>query len=118
MFAVQLAVLIAIWAATVFVLGRRRESLLDRYRGVAPGRRVLLAVGFLLSSIVLLALGMAALAAGGLTPKGLTFWGWPLIAAVGSVFVLFQTLALVLLVLNAVTRDDRRPSDKVDADRP
>ena len=80
-----------------------------------------MALGLLSASVVALGLGMAALAFGGSTPKGLTFGGWVAITLSGAAFVALQTFALVPLMLNAtqpVTRDDARSSDKGDASRP
>ncbi|GEM_PF-5409043 len=118
MFLAQLAVSMAVWAATVYALVRHREALLARMTEVPRGRRTAAALAGILSSIALLALGMGALGLGGLTPQGFTWWGWPLITLVGAGFVTLQTFALVPLVLNAVTRERSESSDREDASRP
>ena len=120
-FPAQLAVSAIVWAATIALLLRRREALLARMGGLSRGRRAGVALGLLAASVVALLLGMGALALGGLTPRGLSWWGWPLITLVGAAFVVLQTVALVPLGLNAaepVTREGDGSSDSMDADRP
>ena len=121
MFPVQLAVSALVWAALVVLLVRRRGALLARAARIPRARRVGAALLLLAGSIVLLGLGMAALGTGGLTPRGLTWWAWPLITLVGGAFVALQTAALVPLVLNAVepvTPRGARASDTQSPDRP
>lgn len=121
MFPAQLIASALVWAVVVFALAKRRPALFARMSEISRGRRVWVAVGLLAGSVALLAFGMGALAFGGLTPRGLTWWGWPTITAIGAAFVVLQTLALVPLLLNAVepvTSRDPKASDTVDADRP
>ena len=117
-FAAQLTVSVVVWAFAVAFLARRRAILLHRMSAVPRARRVGIALGALLGSVILLALGMGALALGGLTATGLTWWGWPTITLAGAGFVVLQTVGLVPLMLNAVTGDPPRPSDSEDSRRP
>lgn len=117
MFLAQLAASMLVWAATVVALVRRRDALIAAARALSRPRRAAAAAGRLVLSVVVLGLGMFALAHGGLAPGGLTAWGWPLITVVGSAFVALQTTGLVPLVLNAatpVTREGDGSSDRLD----
>lgn len=121
MFLAQLAVSAVVWAFVVVRLVRDRDALTRRAAAQTSAVRARTAILKLAASILLLGLGMAALTKGGLTGRGLSWWGWPLITAVGAAFIVLQTGALVPLVLNAVrpvTRGDDRPSDTIDPNRP
>lgn len=121
MFPAQLAVSAVVWAFVIVRLARGREALTSRAASLSPGARARSAILKMIASVAVLALGMAALAHGGLTPGGLTWWGWPLITLVGAAFIVLQTGALVPLVLNAVqpvTRGGDESSDTMDSNRP
>ena len=117
-FAGQLTLSALVWAGTVYALVRSRETILFRMRKASSGRRTLFAIALLLASILMLGLGMAVLARGGLSSEGLTSSGWAAITIFGAAFIALQSAALVPLMLNAtrpVTTDDGRSSSNVDA---
>lgn len=118
MFVAQLAFSVVVWAFVVVALARKRSALLRRMETVSRGRRVALAFASMLLSFALLALGLFALAQGGMRPGSLTWWGWPAITALGAGFIALQTIGLVPLILNAVTPGPRQSSDNGDSRRP
>ncbi|RYG17369.1 hypothetical protein EON82_23955 [bacterium] len=117
MFFVQLALTVLVWAATIVVMVRRRDRMMAAARAQTRGRRSLEAIGLLLASTVVLALTMLVLARGGLTKDGFTPFGWAVTALAGAAFVALQTMALVPLVLNAVTVDRAGSSDTEESHR-
>ena len=106
MFLAQLAVCAALWALVVVRLVRRRDALTRRAAAQTPGRRVRTALAKIVASVLVLGSTMALLTRGGLTERGLSWWGWPLVTVAGAVFVVLQTGAMVPLVLK------RRPTRK------
>jgi hypothetical protein len=115
MFPVQLALTLLLWAAAIAVLVRRRNRLMSASRAQSRSRRGMEAVGLLLASIVVLALTMVVLARGGMAKDGFTPFGWAVTTLAGAAFVTLQTLALVPLVLNAVTTDGQGSSDRKES---
>jgi hypothetical protein len=114
-FFAQLAVVVLVWAATIAVLVRRRERLIDASRAQSRRRRGMEAIGLLLASIIVLALTMVVLAQGGMTKGGFTPFGWLVTTLAGAAFISLQTLALVPLVLNAVTPGSDSSSDRKES---
>ncbi len=114
MFVAQLFASILVWGGVIWALQRRRKALIDRFKPVPRGRRAASAVSLLLSSIAVLVLMMGALAGGGMVAGRFVWWGWIAATLGGAVFVALQTLALVPLVLNAVTREGDGSSDRLD----
>lgn len=84
-------------------------------RAQTRSRRGIEAIGLLLASVIVLALTMVVLARGGMTRNGFSPLGWAVTTLAGAAFIALQTLALVPLVLNAVTPPQQGSSDRKDS---
>jgi hypothetical protein len=108
-----------LWVAYGFWLRRSSDRLKARMHGSSRRARTLMGSVGLLAGLVVLAVGLYLVYRfGGLTPDGLTGWGWAAVAGVGLVFVQLQVVgaaAMVSLVLEEVTA--RAPGPSVNQEK-
>jgi hypothetical protein len=104
-----------LWVGYGFWYRRSSDRLRVRMHRLSRRSRTLLGSVGLLAGLAVLGAGLYLVYRfGGLTPDGLTGWGWATVAAVGLAFVHLQVLgaaAMVSLVLEEVTA--RAPGSSV-----
>lgn len=107
----------AVWLAYGLIQRRRQDVIRQKLLRTPRVVRVLYgSVGFFFSAALLLG-GLWWIAAqGGLTPNGLTLWGWVAVTLLGLGFVHVQVLAaasMITLIQENETSRPPRPSDPV-----
>jgi hypothetical protein len=111
----------AVWVAYGFWLRRSSDRLKAKMHGMSRRTRALLGSVGLLAGLGVLGAGLYLVyQSGGVTPDGLTGWGFGAVAAIGLVFVHLQVLgaaAMVSLVLDEVTARGQSPSVYQEKDK-
>ncbi len=104
-----------IWMLYGVVQSRRQAEIRAHLTNTSRSKRIFFGIGGFIASAVVLLAGLYWVGAnGGLTPTGLTLWGWLLVAGLGLVFVHLQVLAaasMITLVQENETMGPGRPSD-------
>ena len=106
---------LVVWLAYGWQQGKGQDALRARLNQRSRTQLVRNgSLGFIFSAVILLSGLWAIASAGGLTPNGLTVWGWVAVVLVGLVFVHFQVLAaasMITLVQQSETTTPVQPSD-------